>query len=315
MAYVAEGEFGLPGILPVMTSCVELTDAWTSEGCLGDVPGYLFALDHDSLGLFQQRPSTGWGTPAQLIDAEYALRAFCKEATRIEDDSPADTPEQLGAWCQAVQRSAYPDRYAEIGYPMAKELLAGSATEYPQRTIGLDSSGWALDLETNAYLKSDRTDARLYTNANGWLWGDPPKPPAKRWEWPVANAAPKPNSGWYVERHPTRYTWRADIEAWARWLADNFDCWVNTYYDHPEGYWRTETSLDVWGPGGRGDPIDSATGDEIFSLLFYYEGEPNIEWIIWEEVIYGAWNGWAGEGFGDGSVFMAHRDHLHVTYH
>ncbi|MCU1405925.1 MAG: LysM peptidoglycan-binding protein [Glaciihabitans sp.] len=32
--------------------------------------------DRDSIGLFQQRPSTGWGTPEQLIDAEYASRLF-----------------------------------------------------------------------------------------------------------------------------------------------------------------------------------------------------------------------------------------------
>lgn len=125
-AWVAENEYDLPGILPVMTSCVEITGAWTGPGDVKDVPGYLYAQDHDSLGYFQQRPSQGWGTPAQLVDADYALRAFCREAKRIEDDSPAGTPEQLGAWCQAVQHSAYPERYAEIGYPMAVDLLGDS---------------------------------------------------------------------------------------------------------------------------------------------------------------------------------------------
>jgi len=36
------------------------------------------AVDHDSLGLFQQRPSCGWGTPAQLTDPSYAATAFLK---------------------------------------------------------------------------------------------------------------------------------------------------------------------------------------------------------------------------------------------
>ena len=31
--------------------------------------------DHDSLGLFQQRPSSGWGTPAQVTDPVYAARS------------------------------------------------------------------------------------------------------------------------------------------------------------------------------------------------------------------------------------------------
>ena len=32
--------------------------------------------DRDSLGLFQQRPSMGWGTPAQVRDPAYAAAAF-----------------------------------------------------------------------------------------------------------------------------------------------------------------------------------------------------------------------------------------------
>ncbi len=310
---VAEGEFGLPGILPVMTSAVELTSAWTSEGCLDDIPGYNYSVDHDSLNLWQQRPSQGWGTVAQLMDPEYALRAFCREAKRIEDDSPADTPQQLGAWCQAVQRSAYPERYAERGYPIAKALL--EQTEYPQRKIGFDSSGWALDIETGVYLKSDRTDARLYTNTDGWLWGDPPKTPVKQWEWPVANDSP--TTGGYVARHPTRYTWRADVETIARTIVDGWPgaAWCNTYYDHPEGYWRTFSSFDVWDySAGRGGWLDDAAGGEIFDWLWNLTWGPDIEWIIYRGWIYGAWNGWAGEPFGDGSTFMNHDDHIHVTY-
>ena len=37
------------------------------------------AVDHDSLGLFQQRPSCGWGTPTQLENPSYAATAFLKQ--------------------------------------------------------------------------------------------------------------------------------------------------------------------------------------------------------------------------------------------
>jgi hypothetical protein len=37
------------------------------------------AVDHDSLGLFQQRPSMGWGTASELTDPTYAAKAFLKE--------------------------------------------------------------------------------------------------------------------------------------------------------------------------------------------------------------------------------------------
>ena len=41
----------------------------TNHGYLGD------HNDHDSLGLFQQRPSQGWGTPEQIMDPVYAARS------------------------------------------------------------------------------------------------------------------------------------------------------------------------------------------------------------------------------------------------
>ncbi|MFS2241698.1 LysM peptidoglycan-binding domain-containing protein [Microbacterium sp. OR16] len=74
--------------------------------------------DRDSLGLFQQRPSQGWGTPEQAMDADRSIRAFYGGAanpnggtTRGLLDIPGwqDMPFTVAA--QAVQVSAYPDRY------------------------------------------------------------------------------------------------------------------------------------------------------------------------------------------------------------
>jgi hypothetical protein len=65
--------------------------------------------DADSLGLFQQRPSSGWGSPAQLQDPHYAATAFYKALTQVPnwDKMP------LSDAAQAVQVSAFPDRYAQ----------------------------------------------------------------------------------------------------------------------------------------------------------------------------------------------------------
>jgi cell wall-associated NlpC family hydrolase len=62
-------------------------------------------LDHgeqDSLGLFQQRPSQGWGTPAQLMDPKYATEAFVQRLLATPDW------QHMAPWlaAQAVQRSA-----------------------------------------------------------------------------------------------------------------------------------------------------------------------------------------------------------------
>jgi hypothetical protein len=67
------------------------------------------ANDHDSQGLFQQRPSSGWGTPEQITDPEYATTAFLKGLKQV--DGWRDMP--LTDAAQKVQVSAYPDAYAK----------------------------------------------------------------------------------------------------------------------------------------------------------------------------------------------------------
>jgi hypothetical protein len=133
MANVAHQKYRLPGILPVMTSCVELTDAWTGPGDVKDVRGYLDNVDACSVGYFQQQADNlgcgkfGWGTRAQLINAPYALRRFCEEAVKYKKKFNAGNIRQLGEWCATVQRPREDLRhlYAEKGYPMASDLLRG----------------------------------------------------------------------------------------------------------------------------------------------------------------------------------------------
>jgi hypothetical protein len=65
--------------------------------------------DHDSLGLFQQRPSSGWGTPDQVMDPTYAATAFYKGLVQV----PGWQSIPLTDAAQAVQVSAFPDHYAK----------------------------------------------------------------------------------------------------------------------------------------------------------------------------------------------------------
>ncbi len=65
--------------------------------------------DRDSVGLFQQRPSQGWGTPAQLTDSAYAAGAFYRRLLTVPDWQTVP----LAVAAQQVQRSAYPDAYAD----------------------------------------------------------------------------------------------------------------------------------------------------------------------------------------------------------
>ncbi|MEU4775401.1 hypothetical protein [Micromonospora sp. NPDC023644] len=65
--------------------------------------------DHDSQGLFQQRPTSGWGTVEQITDPEYSTMAFLKGLKQV--DGWQDMP--LTEAAQTVQVSAYPDHYAQ----------------------------------------------------------------------------------------------------------------------------------------------------------------------------------------------------------
>jgi hypothetical protein len=65
--------------------------------------------DHDSLGLFQQRPSSGWGTPEQVQNPTYAATAFYKGLIQV----PGWDSMPLTQAAQKVQVSAYPDHYAK----------------------------------------------------------------------------------------------------------------------------------------------------------------------------------------------------------
>ncbi len=64
--------------------------------------------DRDSLGLFQQRPSQGWGTPAQILDARYASAAFLRALERVDGWQAMSVNDAA----QRVQRSATPTAYA-----------------------------------------------------------------------------------------------------------------------------------------------------------------------------------------------------------
>jgi hypothetical protein len=87
--------------------------------------------DRDSLGLFQQRPSYGWGTEAEVQDAARATRAFFGGSgdpngsrTRGLRDIPGWESLTFTQAAQAVQISAYPDAYAKWEAPAQAWLAA-----------------------------------------------------------------------------------------------------------------------------------------------------------------------------------------------
>jgi hypothetical protein len=95
------------------------------EACL--VESHCQNLNHghsDSLGVFQQRPSQGWGSPEQVTNVRYAATQFFVRAKANEPDYRFGSAGQLA---QSVQGSAFPDRYDQAE-SRARALLAKAAT-------------------------------------------------------------------------------------------------------------------------------------------------------------------------------------------
>jgi len=108
---------------------------------------YTVAVDHDSLGLFQQRPSQGWGRPGELVDPRYATNAFLTAMLR-KNPNQGWLSGDIGQICQRVQGSAFPLAYApevhdaallvaqlwpQAGTPAAGSTLAPASPQTPAK--------------------------------------------------------------------------------------------------------------------------------------------------------------------------------------
>lgn len=127
--------------------------------------------DRDSGGLFQQRPSQGWGTREQITTPAYAAHAFYKGVDTPNGHIPGLA--DIKGWesmtltqaAQAVQKSGYPDAYAQHEALMRKAMsqLAGvsvtdASASLSQGTLGCDDTGLTAapeGLPTQAELAKD----------------------------------------------------------------------------------------------------------------------------------------------------------------
>jgi hypothetical protein len=87
--------------------------------------------DRDSLGVFQQRPSQGWGTPEQILNPFYAARKFFEGAQKVAQWGSA------GQLAQRVQISDFPERYDQVAIQAAGLIEAVESGERPVLRGGL----------------------------------------------------------------------------------------------------------------------------------------------------------------------------------
>jgi murein DD-endopeptidase MepM/ murein hydrolase activator NlpD len=116
--------------------------------------------DRDSLGLFQQRPSQGWGTPEQVRDPVYASTRFYAKLLTV--DGWQQMPLTVAA--QKVQVSAYPRAYARHESD-ARQLVNTIAA-----SLGLAgdcAAGWVAPLPAGSYTLTSPYGPRWGTHHDG----------------------------------------------------------------------------------------------------------------------------------------------------
>jgi hypothetical protein len=161
--------------------------------------------DLDSLGLFQQRPSQGWGTPAQILDPVYATSAFYDHLAVISGWQAMAVTDAA----QMVQHSAAPSAYAvwegearALAIALTGESSAGFSCRLAQfggaapatsalplaaqselgadligvpvsTKVGWQVASWAVAHAYNYHLNSVAFDGRLWTPHRG-TWSAAP---------------------------------------------------------------------------------------------------------------------------------------------
>lgn len=117
--------------------------------------------DRDSVGLFQQRPSQGWGTVEQIMNPEYSSNAFYDALTKVPDWEHAD----IAHAAQEVQRSADGTAYAqhEAKARVTASVLAG----YSPAGVGCRLDPATTPGTTAALADLVRTDHNLTARVDG----------------------------------------------------------------------------------------------------------------------------------------------------
>jgi hypothetical protein len=109
--------------------------------------------DRDSLGLFQQRPSQGWGTAAQVQDPVYAAGAFYDHLVKVKNWQTL----AVTVAAQDVQRSGRPTAYAQweprataLASALTGEVTTGMTCHYAKSDIAVPTTGPSTTLAADA---------------------------------------------------------------------------------------------------------------------------------------------------------------------
>jgi hypothetical protein len=164
--------------------------------------------DRDSVGLFQQRPSMGWGSADDLRDPRYAARAFYNQLVKV----PGWEELRVTEAAQQVQRSAFPEAY---------ERWVEEATVLSEALVG-QAPGAVSCTHPDQPAARGAAAATALADRLRYDWGDDVATRAPSHAVGLAVPAPDARSGWqyahWLVAHSTGQgvaSVRFDGQAWA----------------------------------------------------------------------------------------------------
>ncbi|MEU5898692.1 C40 family peptidase [Streptomyces venezuelae] len=156
--------------------------------------------DRDSLGLFQQRPSQGWGTAQQIRDPVYASEQFYKHLLKVDGWQQMKVTQAA----QAVQKSGYPDAYAQWE-DLATALQKAIAKTFPDAGEGKPAKDTAKDKDE----ASKTSTSGCAPDKDGTSFGRIPEGSVPKGYKIPKDADPKARKAieWAMHQLGTQYQW------------------------------------------------------------------------------------------------------------
>ncbi|MFB8749179.1 C40 family peptidase [Streptomyces parvulus] len=212
--------------------------------------------DRDSLGLFQQRPSQGWGSAEQIRDPTYASEQFYKHLLKVNGWQQMTVTQAA----QAVQRSGLPDAYAQWE-DLAAALQSALVKTFP-------GAGDAEDTDADED-KEPSTSTGCTPGQDGSGFGRIPEGSVPKGYSIPKDADPKARKAiaWAMQQLGTLYQWGGSCtNAHGPDPMARCDCssLMQQAYAHA-GIHLTRTTYTQVGEGKAVSPSKLQPGDLIFS--------------------------------------------------
>lgn len=266
------------------------------------------ATDHDSVGLFQQRPSQGWGTPQQLHNPEYAAGKFYDKLLTIANWQRLP----LTVVAQAVQRSAYGNAYAPReadATAIVARVSSGNSSANPGDREHCLRICPPISSSAPADTPTANGDGDLTCSGTAFGSAEPaPRKPDGSWPTESCTIRPDPSTGnGCITPRTLHLVQQATAASWPK-----PGCFrVDDHGEHPKG-----RACDfMMTSGGEASGSQKARGDAMALWAVANADRLGIMYVIWFRMIWTPQQGWHAYNnpYGGDDPSGWHTNHVHIS--